>query len=284
MRRLLALVLGVSAVAVSGCGAQEASLVKSAFSKDIGSANVTIALSMTSKAGDTALGLTGPYRSNGKGKLPSVDFNLNLAGPTASPIEAELISTGDDAFVIYQGETYQVGKDKLAQLGMMGGTNPSATDIAKLMAKMQDWFPESDTQANATLNDEEVTRLTGKLDLSEALKDMKSLAQQPGASGFEGLNQLSGGDLAQIAKQVSDPRFTVDIAKSDGKLRRIAARMKVDDGSSEGTVSFSLQLKDVDKPVNITAPASGKPIEQLMQRLQQDFGGSQSDAARSTIS
>src|SRR3954452_2954272 len=273
MKRLLAVALGVGAVAISGCNAQEASVVKTAFAKDISSANVTIALSMSSKAGETSIGDSGPYRSHGRGKLPSVDWNLTVSGgPAPGPIEAELISTGGDAFVVYQGDTYQVGKDKIAQLGALGATNPSGTDISKLLSQMGDWFPESDAQQNATLNGEAVTRFTGRLDLSEALKDMKSLAQQPGASGFEGLKQLSGGDLSQIAKSVSDPRFTVDIAKADGKLRRIAARAKVKDGSSAGTISFSLQLKDVDKPVNITAPASGKPIEQLLQRLQQEFG------------
>ena len=56
--------------------------------------------------------------------------------------------------------------------------------------------------------------------------------------------------------------------------------------AGSGTISFSLQLKDVDKPVQITAPASGKPIEELIQRLQQDFGGSGGSefAPESTVS
>ena len=64
---------------------------------------------------------------------------------------------------------------------------------------------------------------------------------------------------------ISDPTFTVDVAQSDDKLRRIAARMTIEDESGEkGTVSLSIQLKDVDKPVTITPPASGRPLEELM--------------------
>ena len=54
------------------------------------------------------------------------------------------------------------------------------------MGEMQDWFPLSDTQEDADLDGEPVTRVTGKLDLSEALTDLKELASEPGMSGAEG--------------------------------------------------------------------------------------------------
>jgi hypothetical protein len=156
---------------------------------------------------------------------------------------------------------------------MGAGSGLESADLAQLMSKMQDWFPQSDAQSDASLNGEAVTRITGKLDLSEALKDMQAMAKQPGASGFEGLKQLSGGDLDQIEQMISDPTFTVDVAQSDNKLRRIAARMTIEDESGEkGTIALSIVLKNVDKPVTITAPESGRPLEELMQKLQQDFG------------
>ena len=63
--------------------------------------------------------------------------------------------------------------------------------------------------------------------------------------------------------------------------------MNVRDGSDTGTIAVSLQLKDVDQPVTITAPSSGRPIEELLRRLEQDFGrggGSSAGAAESTVS
>jgi hypothetical protein len=76
-------------------------------------------------------------------------------------------------------------------------------------------------------------------------------------------------DLSEVDKQVSDPRFTVDVGKSDGKLRRIVATFRVREG---GAVRFALRYRDIDKPVTINAPSGGLPLSQLGKQLQHDFG------------
>jgi hypothetical protein len=258
----------VAAVALGGCGAQEAQVVGGAFEKPIDSANVTINLSMANDRGEgTSLSLAGPMKSNGAGKLPSVDWKLRLVGANPQPIGAEIFSTTDDAFVVYDGETYEVGRDNVAKLKLGGG--PSGLDLSKVLSQMRDWFPNTQTQSDATLNGEPVTRVSGNLDLSAALKGLKQLD----SGAFKGVKQLSPSDLRQIDEQVSDPRFIVDVAKSDGKLRRVFARMRVKQGREAGTIQFMIAFRDVDKPVTITAPTSGKPIDQLVQKLGQDFGG-----------
>lgn len=284
MRRLLAAVTAAGALTVGACGAEEASVVKTAFEQDIKSANVTVDLSMKAEGQQTSIKLAGPYQSNGENQLPSVDWKVNLTGAMPQPIDAQVISTGDDAFVVYGGETYQVGKENIAKLKLSGaGGGMESADIGKLMATMQDWFPETSGTQDAELDGEPVTRISGKLDLSKALEDMKELAKQPGASGFEGLEELSTSDLKEVEKVISDPNFTIDVGKSDGKLRRIAANMTINADGQKGSVALSVKLADVDKPVKIDAPSGGRPIEELMQKLQQDFGGS-STPADATVS
>jgi len=262
------------ALAVSACGAEEASVVKTAFEQDIKSANVTVDLSMKAQGQETSIKLAGPFQSNGERKLPSVDWKLNVTGATPEPIDAQVISTGDDAFVVYGGETYQVGKENIAKLKLSGaGGGMQSADLGKMLTQMRDWFPETSGTQDAELDGEPVTRISGKLDLSEALKDMKAMAKQPGASGFEGLKELSNKDLKEVEKVVSDPNFTIDVGKSDGKLRRIAASMTMNADGEKGALALSVKLADVDKPVDIQAPSGGRPIEELMQKLQQDFGG-----------
>ena len=103
---------------------------------------------------------------------------------------------------------------------------------------------------------------------------MENRASQGARQRWRGLSVavLASG---MAAKAHGSPTFTVDVAQSDDKLRRITARMTIKDGSGEkGTIALSIQLKDVDKPVTITPPASGRPLEELMQKLQQDFGAS----------
>ena len=262
------------ALAVTACGAEEASVVKTAFEQDIKSANVTVDLSMKAQGRQTSIKLAGPFQSNGENKLPSVDWKLNVTGAMPKPIDAQVISTGDDAFVVYGGETYQVGKENIAKLKLSGaGGGMQSADLGKLLTQMRDWFPETSGTQDAELDGEPVTRISGKLDLSEALKDMKEMAKQPGASGFEGLEELSSKDLKEVEKVVSDPNFTIDVGKSDGKLRRIAASMTMNADGEKGALELSVKLADVDKPVDIQAPSGGRPIEELMQKLQQDFGG-----------
>jgi hypothetical protein len=262
-----------AAVALSGCGAREAEVVKGAFEQPIESANVSVALSANSGQGAMKLSLAGPYKSNGKDELPSADMALKVEGATPHAIEGRLISTGKNAFIEYGGETYEVGEEQIAELKKQGAsgepTQLTPADIQKLMGTMQDWFPQSDTQEDADLDGEPVTRVTGKLDLSAALTDLKDLAKKPGISGAEALKELSNGDIRRMERMVSDPTFTIDVGRTDGKLRRIVAAMKIDDGA----IDFSIRFKDVDKPVTIDAPSSGKPIEELGQKLQQEFGG-----------
>jgi hypothetical protein len=265
-----------AAVALTGCGAREAEVVKGAFEKDIKSANIELAIATHSDGEAFNLSLRGPYRSNGEGKLPSADLDVKIEGAAPKPLSARLISTGENAFVEYEGETYEVGEERIAELERegAGGSADQLTpaDIRKLTATMGDWFPDSDAQEDAELDGEPVTRVTGKLDLSKALTDLKALASRPGMSGVEELKQLSAADIRRLARMVADPRFTVDVAKSDGKLRRIEAKVRVE---RSATLDVSLRFKDVDKPVEIDAPKSGRPIEELGRRLEQQFGGTE---------
>jgi hypothetical protein len=253
-----------AAIALTGCGAKEAQVVKGAFEKDIKSANVDLSLGVKSQQGTMNLTVTGPYQSNGKDQLPSADLKFKVQAPSQS-FEGRIISTGKNAFVEYQGETYEVGEETIAQLQKQGQTQQlSPADLSQLMGTMSDWFPESKA-SDAELGGEPVDRVTGELDVSKALKDLKAFAEKSG--GAKELEQLSTKDINEVDDAISDPKFTVDVAKSDGKLRRIEASMNVKDGSDSGSLTFALMLTDVDKPVTIDAPSSGKPIQELFKKL-----------------
>jgi translation initiation factor 1 (eIF-1/SUI1) len=128
------------------------------------------------------LSLAGPYKSNGKGEFPSADMALKIEGAAPRTLEGRLISTGKNAFIEYGGETYEVGEEQIAELKEQGAsgapTQLTPADIQKLMGTMQDWFPQSDILQDADLEGEPVTRVTGKLDLSAALTDLKELAKK----------------------------------------------------------------------------------------------------------
>ncbi len=272
---MLVAVCATAAIGFAGCGAQEAEVVKGAFEQGIDSANVTATLDFKSSRGNSSMALEGPFKTNGEGKLPSLDFQVTLGGNGLNGLEGRLISTGKNIFIEYKGETYEVGEDVVAELQRSSSDSDqlSAADIQKLMGTMENWFPQSDTQEEADLDGEPVTRVSGRLDISAALKDLKSLAERGALSGSADLKSLSSADIREVEKLTSDPKFTVDVGREDGKLRRIVASMTITDGADTGTIDLSVRFKDVDKPVTIDAPTSGRPIEELGQVLGGEFGG-----------
>jgi hypothetical protein len=260
-------------MAVAGCGSQEASVLQAAFKHPIKSANVQMGLDITSSQGSAHFTLGGPFKSNGTGNLPSLDWRVNLAfGPRS--ISGELISTGDDVFIKYGGQTYEAGRAAIGKLMSQAKQRQGslqAADISQLTRKMRSWFPKTSTQQDAQLDGEPVTRVTGRLDLSKALKDLSQMTQ-----GGPAITQQ---ELGQVDKQLTDPRFTVDVGKTDKQLRRIVATMRI---RGQGSLRFTVRYRDIGKPVTINAPSSGLPLSRLGKKLQQDFGGSSSSSGSSS--
>jgi hypothetical protein len=277
-RRMLSTTIGAMLAAAAllagtGCGAKEAEVAKSAFSTKIDRATVALDVSVKAAGSDMHLSMRGPFSSNGDRDLPSVDWRVALKGLGPEPVDARVVSSATNAWVQYDGETYEVGEDKIAELakGQKGAQQPTPADLQGFLAKAKDWFADTATEEDATLDGEDVTRVTGTLDVSKALADIMDIAkQQPGALDK---GAALGMAPALLERFLTDPRFTLDVAKSDGSLRRIAATMDLSGVPGGGTISFSLQLSDVGKPVTITPLSGGRPIEELGGKLGATFGG-----------
>lgn len=96
---------------------------------------------------------------------------------------------------------------------------------------------------------------------------MKSSGGEAGLA-LSGPFQSNGeGKLGQLGTlgKASGGMESADIRKLD-----LSEALKdIKDLAKQGTVSFSITLKNVDEPVTIDAPESGKPLEELMKQLQQ---------------
>jgi hypothetical protein len=204
------------ALLASGCSSREADVVRTALDKQIDSATVAIEFSMKMGGERVELSLNGPYSSNGAKDLPNVDWRVRAAGLTPKPIRGRVITTAKNAFVEYEGVMYEAGEARIAQLAKQGGGDEQlgTADLKRMLKKAKRWFPTSDTKETAQLGGEQVTRVTGKLDLAAAWPDiMKMSGEQAGVPPVTA-KQLEG--------FVSDPRFTLDVGKEDGAVRRIA--------------------------------------------------------------
>ena len=246
-----------TAVALSGCGADEAEVLQGAFDDKVKSANVEFAFVMGSGAGEVRMGFAGPYQSNGSGSSEqstgSSPYTARAVGP--SPITPHLQCR--QGVHRLQGRRVRDPRSDLASFRT--GNRRTVLDLAQ----MRDWFPQTHTSEEASLDGEPVTRITGRFDVAAAGKDLRALGKQ---DAMLSAATFSGALFEELGKTATDPRFTVDVARADGTLRRVEANLRVKKDGQTATVKLTVRLKDVNQPVTIDVPTSGKPFVELGRR------------------
>src|SRR3954470_24132347 len=115
-RRLALLVAALSVVLLTACGGKSSGDVKDtldkAFSTPIKSANIDLEVTLDLKGvkqlnGPIKLSVQGPYVSGGSTTIPKADWDIS-ASAARQNFSAAFISTGDDAWVGFQGQNYEV--------------------------------------------------------------------------------------------------------------------------------------------------------------------------------
>lgn len=286
MRRATKVLAIVSTVVAAGCGEREASVLDRAFEEEIRTAQVSVDVRVTEGAERRPLGafrLSGPYEAGREQQLDRFDWRIRANGHHGERLAARVTSTGSNVFVRYGGRTYQVGERAIAQLERRAARNQrrgeqaeDLDDLQRLGVDLRSWFPESDAEGPSTAAGVPTTRITGRLDVSAALRDLNELMRTPALKGqLEGqvVPRLGGADIARIDQLISDPRLEVHVGREDGKFRRVAAALRFRipepqrEGAAFGDVRFVMEFRDVDRPVRIDAPSGGRPIQELLERL-----------------
>jgi hypothetical protein len=256
--------------------------VDKAFSHSIKSAN--IAFSFSAKVDGVAqlqqpisLKLSGPYQSNGRGKLPSLNWQASFSGGGQS-LSGGLISTGDNAFVSYQGSNYEVGAAQVAQINQQLA---SQTDQKKTLADFgidpKNWITDAEDKGDESVNGADTTHVKAAVDVGKMLTDLNKTVQQAGgAMGTTAPSQITPQQIDQIKQVVKNPTIDVYVGKDDDTLRRLnvsidfqipEAQRSQFQGAQGGNVTFSLDLRDVGKPQTVQAPANAKPLSELRSQL-----------------
>src|SRR4051795_13456401 len=118
-RRLTPVLIALLALVAAGCGSSSnassesaQSLLSQTFSSGpaVKSGRLSVQLDanlqgLSNLNGPVRLRLTGPFQSQGSGKMPRFAFTLGLSGSGGS-FTAGGISTGDHGYVLFQGQPY----------------------------------------------------------------------------------------------------------------------------------------------------------------------------------
>jgi hypothetical protein len=296
--RLLPLLLLVAAcgLVLPSCGEEDVGDVLSETfgpDKPIRSGNLVLAARLDLKGvqglnGPVDIDLTGPFQSNGKGKLPNFDLALGL-GVGGETLQAGLVSTGSKGYVKLQGAAFDVGKElyesfRTGYEGAQKDAKPSkdAPTFEALGIKPLRWL--SDPQRRGEEEDVAGTKtihIAAKVDVKRFLLDVSQLLDKAKGIEIQGAGKVPGGLTAkqrdQVARSVKSTTVDIWTGKDDKVLRklRIAVRLDVPSdarksvrGLSSGTIVLTLAINDLNEKQTIKAPRGARPLSELTDALQ----------------
>jgi len=282
LRPLLALALVVPALGAAACGEAEQRVVGRLLAHPVRDADVSLRVAFSQRGADLLrLSVAGPFHDNGAAKLPSFDlrvrFAYRLLGDTRA-LAFRVISSGTNVFVRHEGETYQVGEQRIARLLRAGRRakhrDLRLADLQRDGIELAAWFPDASVAGDERRRGEEVTHLTSHLDISAALNNIAEVLE--GKTLRSEAFPLTPELIARIDGLLSDPVFDLFVARSDGSLRRLAGSVEVDPPEipllAGSRLHGALDLRNVGEHNEITAPTGGRPIEDLVRGLSLELG------------
>jgi hypothetical protein len=288
---------------LAGCGEDDkksvTDLLDKAFENSIGSADVKLDIEIQLDGVDEIedpieIALTGPYDSTGEGEIPSVDWDITVRAQNQS-FNAGLTSTGDRAFVGFQGTEYEVSREAVAELNRQVAASrkrEGGRDLSDFGVTARDWVVDAQEDGDEEVAGVETTHVSGKLDVTRALEDLNKVVEEAaklgGQVGQQAPPKLTDEQKEQIDEVVDDPRFDAYVGNDDDKLHRLSADLEFDvpedsrervGGLEGGRISFSIEFASIGEAQPIEAPEDARPIEELTRQLQGLIGGALGGAA-----
>ena len=184
--------LALAAVGV-GCGGDDggggsddaSALLEKAFATEVDSADLKIDVSadlegVPQLSGPVSLTIDGPYKSQGKKKLPLFDWDIKAQGAGQS-FSGGLVVTADNAFVEFQGTTYEVGTELFTQFASQieQQSTEGPQSLKALGVDPAEWLSEPDVEDGDDIGGDATQVVTGDVDVERVVKDIFDLVQSP---------------------------------------------------------------------------------------------------------
>jgi hypothetical protein len=286
IRTLFLLGLALGAGVLAACGGGSSGDVKDTldkgFSTPIKSARIDLEVTVNLDGvkqvnGPVKLSVQGPYESGGNQTIPKADWDI-AASASGQNFSAGFTSTGDNAWVGFQGQNYEVGKQAVAQINQQikqaaGKTKKKGLD--QFGIDPRNWLKDAKDEGTQKVDGVDTQHVSAALDVSRFLDDLNTIVKKAGGSTGASA-QITPDQKKQVENVVKNPRFDVYVGKSDNVIRRLSADVSFSvpsdkraqvGGLKSGTVSFSIDFADVGKPQSIKVPQNAKPLSQLTTQL-----------------
>jgi hypothetical protein len=304
---LLPIIVAAVAAAVAACGgssnnasdtsgggggsAQARQILKETFQgkHPVKSGTMDIALTLTPSGSSVfktpiSLSLSGPFQSNGSGKIPDSDFKIS-GEAEGHAIDLQLISAGGHGYITVDNTSYELPQADYERLESRFSSVPGSSqssdsgELGKLGIDPMDWLTDPTVAGSASVGGTATTKVDAAVNTDVLLRDISKVLSHSSSLGVSSSRiptKLSASEMAQIAQTVGHPRFSVWSANSDHSLRRLQLtdHLTVNGeissaigGLSGLGVNFSFGYADVNQPQTITAPTNLKPYSQFSAKI-----------------
>ena len=256
---------------------------------DIRSGNADIQLRVDvsgepSIRGPITASISGPFQSAGKGELPQFDMALD-AHAQGQGFRAGLTSTSDQLFVNFGGTSYRAPAELLDQLKdsyrrsqREGSSNQMS--LRSLGLDPSSWLEDPTVEGTETIGGVETDHISSGVDVNALLDDVdKILARLRDQGGLPTGQQLPSRIPADDRQQIEDAIQSAEIdvwsGQDDHTLRKLTLALSVDvpRESASLDIALSIELTDLNQPQTIEAPATSRPLDELIGQLQGFLGG-----------
>jgi hypothetical protein len=301
---LLALAALLAALVITGCGGGDSGssasedtsvdeLLDKTFSgkKNVDSGKLDLSLKLDVQGGSSSqvqgpisLRLSGPFQTQGKGKLPKFDIDASFEG-AGQNLKAGLASTGDKGFVNFQGTEYAVS-DQVFQQFRAGyeQAQKQATEgskdqqsLATLGIDPRRWLTDAQNAGEAKVGDTDTIKITGGVDVSKLLDDVNTALEKARGLGVQGSGslpeKLTDEQKRQAAEAIKNLKVEIYTGKEDTTLRRMLVSMDVQaaeassGGAQSGSLALDFSLLDLNEGQDIAEPSGAKPFDELLGQL-----------------
>jgi hypothetical protein len=299
VRILVSMLAALMALALVACGgdSDEATdstdvnqLLEETFSgeKQIDSGRIDLAIALEAQGGtepgSVRVNLSGPFQSEGEGKLPQLQLELSFEGGGQS-LTAGVTSTGDQGFVNFQGTDYEVSgpvfqqfKAAFEQAQQQASSQQGGQSLATLGIDPRKWLTNAQNAGEAEVGDTETIKITGQVDVPKLLDDVNAALERLRSLGVQGSEdlpeRLTDEQKQQAADAIDGLNVEIYTGKEDKILRRLLVTLDLTapegsevGGATSANVRLDLQLLDVNEDQEIEAPSDAKPFEELVQSL-----------------
>jgi hypothetical protein len=297
---LLALVALLAALVVAGCGGGDGGtsadtdasvdeLLDKTFSgeKKVDSGKLDLSLKIDVQGGSSqvqgpiTLSLSGPFQTQGQGKLPKFAIDAAFEG-AGQNLDAGLTSTGDKAFVNFQGTDYEVSEQVFQQFKAgyeeaqkQSSDKGNQQSLATLGIDPRRWLTDAKNEGEAKVGDTDTIKITGGVDVEKLLDDVNTAldkARNLGVQGSDSLpEKLTDKQKQEAADAIKDLSVEIYTGKDDTTLRRMLVNMGVEADENgqktAGTLGLDFQLLYLNEDQSIDAPSNAKPFDQLLGQL-----------------